>query len=304
MRKIIIKLYTIIKFPNFLHRTLIPDTFQAKLIYSFIEKYIHFIEHRKRATLASKFNKLSINPKIGYGKIQSNQLDEIFSLSNYAKSLNWIESVHGKKKPFLQSMIFNYGDLKALDKLITSEEIVGPIANYLGQLPVFNQARIFYSPNTTNYDGVSQSAHLDSEDYKQIKCWIPLDDISIDSGPLNVLPADLSRELYNKLSKKKNMRRSMKLEDSLLSKYVNLNDFIKCIGNVGDVFFTDTNQCYHFGSRKAKKPRLVLMLHYFSTSSIEVPFLIRKKTKFLNNEETLLCGYSSQLFSNKYRINS
>ncbi len=82
---------------------------------------------------------------------------------------------------------------------------------------------------------------------------------------------------------------------------MNNNEWIKCTGGVDEIFYTDTCQCYHYGSRKALKPRMVLKLHYTTPASIEVPFFIRKKKRYKEKDLTYLLGYQDQLFTHKYR---
>jgi len=303
IKKIIIKIYYLIRFFNYPQRVLVPDTFRARELFNSLDHIVHWNEYRLRTKLAKKYLDINtIKLDSGYGRSQSSLNTEIDFISSYAKSIDWDK--YGNKKSFLQSVPFRYGVIKELDALITSDEIIGPIASYFGLFPVFSNARIFYSPNTENFELGSQSPHLDSEDIRQIKCWIPLDDISSNSGPLNILPANKSRSVYEKLLKNKLIsRRNVKLSDAIFSKYSNNNEWIQCTGAVGDLIFTDTCRCYHFGSRKAKTSRLVLMLHYFMPSSMEVPFLIRKKKVYQDEELTYLLGYQEQLFINKYRSN-
>ena len=302
----LIRIFNIIRYINYPRRTtLIPDTFKACSMFSKLDYFLHYFEYRTRIKLMNNYPGADvIDCEIGYGKSKHLQKEEVSSIRAYAKSVEWREDVQGKKKPFLQSINFNYGDIKELDKLITSPKIIGPVAHYLGVFPIFHTATIFYSPNTQNFPGVSQNAHLDNEDVKQIKCWIPLDDITNDSGPLHILPANKSHDLYKKLLKNKKISvRNQKIEDKLISKYVTNKEWIKCTGGVDEIFYTDTCRCYHFGSRKALKPRLVLMLHYASPSSKEVPFFIRKKKKFKTEDLTYLLGFQGQLFTHKYRRN-
>jgi len=304
IKKILIRSFSIIRYINYPQRThLIPDTFRARSIFSKFDYFFHWLDYRSRIKLINNYSGADvINNDTGYGRSKHLREKEVAYISAYSKSIDWNENLHGKKKPFLQSVHFKYGDMAELDKLITSPEIIGPIAHYLGVFPIFQSASILYSPNTHNFSGVSQNAHLDSEDVRQIKCWIPLEDITEESGPLHILPANLSHMLYEKMQRhKKNSGRSQKIDDSLISQYVNNDEWIKCIGGVDEIFYTDTCRCYHFGSRKALKPRMVLMLHYFTPSSMEVPFFIRKKKRHKGKNLTYLLGYQDQLFPNKYK---
>ncbi len=205
LKRIALKLFYIIRYINYPERTaLIPDTFKARSIFSKFDCFVHWMEYRSRIKLIQDYSGADvINNDTGYGKSKHLQEEEVAYISAYAKSIEWSEKLHGKKKPFLQSVNFEYGDMEESDKLITSPEIIGAIAHYLGVFPIFHAATIFYSPNTRDYSGVSQNAHLDSEDVRQIKCWIPLEDITEESGPLHILPANISRMLYEKMLRHK-----------------------------------------------------------------------------------------------------
>ena len=80
------------------------------------------------------------------------------------------------------------------------------VTKYIGSMPVLLDASYWYSLNESNkvYTG-SQNWHMDHEDLRQLKIFIPIDhEINIDSGALNLIDKKLTHEIYETLNKTKN----------------------------------------------------------------------------------------------------
>ena len=75
---------------------------------------------------------------------------------------------------------------------------------YLGTLPILESFQMWYSPNDSNELIGSQLLHRDPEDFRQLKIFIPIEDIDIENGPLNVIDKNESKILYDNLIEKKN----------------------------------------------------------------------------------------------------
>ena len=67
------------------------------------------------------------------------------------------------------------------------ERVVGPVAAYLGVVPVLTDIDVWYSAHHPKAPKSSQLWHLDHADTTQIKVWIHVDEIDALSGPLTVL---------------------------------------------------------------------------------------------------------------------
>jgi len=300
----LVRFFNLVRFINYPMRTiLVPDNFGARIFWSRINFLLHFLDIKKRKQLIKNYPSLTTIPiDKGFSFSKHSLTKEVNQLIKHLQNINWDEKSNSLKKPFLQSINYKYGDLDCLDKIISSPEIVGTVGSYLGVFPVFHRASILYSPNDEEFNGVSQDAHIDSEDILQVKCWIPLEEITDDSGPLNVLSSIRSREIYSQMKKDKLVsRRNEKISDIIINKYVDSKEWFKCVGKSDQVFFVDTCNCYHFGSRKAKKSRLVLMIHYCTPASMEMPFFVRRKDKRFYGDLAYLVGYQNQLFTNKHK---
>lgn len=270
-------------------------------------------EYRKRLSegLPGHENMQAINAENGYLIEDMSKNDVVMNAVKYAKevadSINWEDKARSSKKAFLINEKFDLFSEKArpiLD-LALAPEIIKPISEYLGSFPVLSSAALWYSPNSEHQSRGSQLYHLDGEDIRQVKCFLPIDEVTLDSGPLTILPAKISDNIYNKLHKQKRInRRNTKLTDDVIYEDINSNNAIPVIGKPGTVAFVDTCRCYHYGSRSAKAPRLVLHLHYYSAFSKMMPLWGRKEKVFPDklasnaNEVQALLGKSHLAFAN------
>lgn len=161
-----------------------------------------------------------------------------------------------------------------IQKIATSPKLLSPICGYLRCMPVLNYAAIWYSPNSEFEIGRSQNYHFDADGPRNVKAFIPINDITVDSGPLTLLPARISEAAYKKLNRKRLVnRRSEKITDELLfeSAGVDPAEQIVLTCKRGEVGLVDTDRCYHFGSRPGTTPRLLLQLFFSMPFSRELP---------------------------------
>lgn len=112
--------------------------------------------------------------------------------------------------------------------------------------------------------------------------------ISENDGPLTIIDSKKSKKIFTKL-KSKNFRKkfgflvqNQKFSDEIIDSFN--PEKIKMTGNLGDCFFADTSNCYHFGSRPSvgSNPRLMLAFHIVSGQSRKLP-LWNKKIYRINN---------------------
>ena len=155
-----------------------------------------------------------------------------------------------------------------------SPEILVPVIRYLGMFPVLYNIAIYWSPNDTVYSSSSQSIHRDGEATRSMKVFLYATDVDESSGPLCVLSAENSK-IFESITGFSLGRKS----DSEFEKIFGENCFESLTGPEGTCIFIDTNRCYHFGSRKGGKPRIVGVLHYLSPVSPMYP--IGEKGKFI-----------------------
>ena len=179
------------------------------------------------------------------------------------------------------------------------EGLLPIVSNYIGSLPVLHSANYWFSPNTNNEEGRSQSWHMDSEDSRQLKIFIPVEEICTNSGPINIMPADLSYTVYKKLYKEKKKKRNVKISDNLIDQYLNEDNYSNPIKlKIDEIAFLDTCRCYHYGSRKSKKSRKLISLHFTSAYSLYAPIFRRNLnySNYTQNNSDLVYGFRDNNF--------
>ena len=185
-----------------------PDTiFSSKLFFK-IMTFFHKKEFTDRKNLLLKFNdKDLINKNNGYGILNINtclsekSINSLNILKKKYHQIDWKQNLEHGNKPFLIELSQELD----LDFQNIVEDLAPIVGNYIGSWPVFIKGSFWYSANNENYEGRSQNWHMDAEDKKQIKVLIPIEDISKNHGPMNVIPANISKKIYYDLKKiKKN----------------------------------------------------------------------------------------------------
>jgi len=146
-----------------------------------------------------------------------------------------------------------------------SERVVGPVAGYLGVVPVLTDVDVWYSAYHPKRPKSSQLWHLDHADTTQIKVWIHVDRIDELSGPLTVLPAGASGELAE--ANDYDFGESYRLADDA----VPVEQCVALAGPAGTVDFVDTSRCFHFGSRvdAEGRPRRIVVFQYLTPYSFK-----------------------------------
>ncbi|MDC3075157.1 hypothetical protein OA258_01830 [Pelagibacteraceae bacterium] len=260
--------------------------------YSF-SKFVNILEFNERKKYFEENKNLISNAK-GYAIIPK---DEI-STDSYSKSLLEIKAKFNNmtwKKENYQKSFLMIEDMPYDHNIKNIVNILLPyITNYIGSLPVLLSAGMWFSPNDEDHPGRSQSWHFDIEDLKQLKVLIPLDDITLDNGPLTVIDAKTSNQILKKLFLTKKIKtKSEKLSDEIIKQHTKIETPL--IANAGDVIFCDTANCYHYGSRKSSKPRKLLALHFSSAFCQDLPFLFRNLNKhniYNDRKDALVYGIS------------
>ena len=273
-------------------KSLFPDTFVGISLYSkFLKIFNYFSYSQRKSIFKRNFNNIPRNQVIldpkGFKIIQLKKVStkEILNKINFDKVINHKSS---SKKKFLKNYPINIfsEDFVGLKTLILSEEFIKPIINYLGSVPLLCNCELWISPNQTFETGRSQEFHLDGEDVKQIKCFIPLEDITKNSGPLNIIDAENSKNIFNKLQRAKKVNyRYQKVSDQEMYKFFNKKDKITLLAKKGDVIMLDTSRCYHYGSRPGKKVRKLLFFQFLTINSKKLSIFQSFQNKEPNNIE-------------------
>ena len=230
------------------------------------------------------------------GFTQINSEEKVFNLvlnkySNMFKSKEFKNAFENSKKQFLNSYKINLleNDNHIFLKFLFQNNLIDTISSYLGRYFTLNGAYIFYSKNEIFEHGRSQELHLDGDALKQLKIFVHLSDVDLNSGPLNVMPRNVSKILFSNFRKQHLIKtRSTKISDDKVQKNI-LEKISPLIGKRGTINIVDTSNCYHYGSRPGNRERVVLLFQFVSSFSYRVRYFpnkdLIKKSEYLNNFE-------------------
>lgn len=154
-------------------------------------------------------------------------------------------------------------------RLALDERILGPIAAYLGVVPVLTELDVWYSVYNRRAPKSSQLWHMDPEDTTQIKLWVHLNDIGPASGPFTGLNATDSAVVADSVGY--DYGDGYRVPDERVSAVVGPDRLVVFDGPAGTVNFIDTSRCFHFGSRLAEggAPRRALVIQYQTPYAFE-----------------------------------
>ena len=233
-------------------------------------------------------------------------LDEFKLNDQFNESLNFLRSKYDSMD-WDQNSQRSKGSLKEKIDFLRQQEleinrhiinVIDPfiqlISNYLGCLPVLINASFWYSPNKSETPVGSQLFHLDPDDSKIIKIFIPIEEIDESCGPMNVINSKISRNIYD-LSLKKGIitKKNYKIQDDEIKKFKDFKSE-KITLTKNQLALVDTCRCYHFGSRKSTNPRKLIFFHLAPPFSGKLPVIRRLESNniFLNQKEKLLFSYT------------
>jgi hypothetical protein len=145
----------------------------------------------------------------------------------------------------------------AINRLATHPEVLRVVSKYMGMLPILHRITVLYSANDEEVEKSSQFFHLDPEDVIMTKIFVYVEDVDRDTGPTTALPADRSTVVRRRID-----YRNSRVPDEVIAEHGGTENLIECTGPAGTMAFLDTCRCFHMGSRKAAKPRYVIMIQY------------------------------------------
>ena len=175
-------------------------------------------------------------------------------------------------KPFMTKL----GDMRAMTlespflQFGLRPEVVASAADYLGLVPILQFANVYHSSQAGEELAKSQLYHCDSDEVTQVKIFVFCEDVTNESGPLTVVPADLSQRVRDHTAYKYKKRLTDdQVREALGPDLVE----VSITGPAGTVVFVDTSRCLHYGSRitAAGVRRLVVMLQYVTPLAFILP---------------------------------
>tara|TARA_Y100000996_G_C22450141_1_gene613496 strand:- start:105 stop:1037 length:933 start_codon:yes stop_codon:yes gene_type:complete len=247
-----------------------------KKIYFHISKYMHFKTyysrvHKKNFPSSNLEKNDLINKNEGYKLISSKKLND-----RNLKVNELLETVNNDLNKFDFQKFKNYNagliPIKSSDdfnsespefKFVTNNYLIEIVSRYLNCVPLLTNLSLWYSPNDKIFENSSQEYHLDHEDYKQVKGFLFINEIDLQTGPLSIINLEQSNNI-EKLLNYKMTQKDKRVDDKLIMKVkkkISINENI-ITGKSGDLLLCDTSNCFHFGSRLGNKPRFILAFQY------------------------------------------
>jgi len=292
--KLFSKLYKIISDFNYIGWWLFNSSNNGRIK---LEKFVRFFRKKEFKDRENIYNYISnesinnINEDIGFKKLKIKNQEIIKALTkikNFENTIDWEKFASFTAKQHLRIYNLDPDHLSALKDIIFSNEILNPSTKYLKEVPILQMAAIWYSPNSDIQKDSSQFFHIDGESTKQVRVLFPLKEITSDCGPMHVISAKDSKDILKKVNYLGKNSVSERISDDLF------NDIKKhqLLGNFGDVFFIDTNRCYHYGSRppspsRIVKSRTLLSLTFGKYSNADMPFF-KRNYSYNNSLENLV----------------
>jgi len=161
-------------------------------------------------------------------------------------------------------------------RFVSHPSILGAVRKYLKCDPLLTYVSVWYSPNDGEQAEGSQKYHLDHEDFRQIKGFLYIEDVAPENGPFTLVPADSSHKIEDALNYKAT-EESKRVEDEDVQRIAGADQETSLTGEKGTLALVDTSACFHYGSRKGKKPRLVLTFQYMTPFAFVMPWMWTRK---------------------------
>lgn len=215
------------------------------------------------------FSRLEIRPSITPSAIEfAREILREFKNSKSAKlnSKDYLQQIWNlshlqEQSMFLLDWALEPGTLKAVE-------------NYFKKVPILHDISVFYSPEkeTEKVFQGSQLFHMDGGGTQSIKIWLLCEAVEAENGPTVLIPSAISAKLAARINYRPGDRVP---DDSSLAE--GLQEAVSLIGPAGQWFVTDTDRCFHYGSRTQKSSsRLVIMFHYVDNNSTYYMPLVSK----------------------------
>jgi hypothetical protein len=168
-----------------------------------------------------------------------------------------------KNNPFYQcERAEDFRDYPALMDFAFSEAVLHIVSDYYGMVPQMKEIGIWLTlPQDHQFS--SQLYHLDKPESRLLKLFLNIGVNDDNSGPLTLLPANVSRKVRQKTRYEAiYFRGDGRLTDHTVFSICSTSDQVMLGGPAGTGGFADTSNCFHFGSRCASGERRMLTIAF------------------------------------------
>ncbi|MBI3543829.1 MAG: phytanoyl-CoA dioxygenase family protein [Deltaproteobacteria bacterium] len=138
--------------------------------------------------------------------------------------------------------------------------------SYLGVTPQYF-AQCLWMDIPTEADPVdTQKWHRDPDDFKCLKVFVQLSEVTPETGPFCYVPVEHSRKLYGQFGKFRRFDHRHRVSDEEMREYVPEKDWVTVTGPVGTVAFVDTASCFHRGLKPRSGRRFMFQAVFTSAA--------------------------------------
>lgn len=252
-----------------------------KSFFKLFQKQTEYKENQKNNFLKDNYvlNNLKIR---GWSKIlDKNLTKDLIELKNQSicealKIFNGNFNTNKTGKNYLKGINLSYypNQIKLFNQFFTHPYFIENISNYLGEEPLLTELKILYSPpmKTKSFSG-SQLFHSDYDDEKLVKVFLFLEDVGKENGPTEIIEKEQTKFILNKTNYKWGTKREQfsSHDDNLINVLKDKGKIISLRGSKGSIFFIDTVNCLHRGSRNPDKGRKILYANFSTKTSFRNP---------------------------------
>jgi len=156
----------------------------------------------------------------------------------------------------------DFVDYPELIEFALSDAVMQIVSDYYGMIPQLKEIGIWLTP-PQSHKFSSQLYHLDKPESQLVKLFLNIDANDDASGPLTLLPVNVSRQVRDKTDYETiYFRGDGRLTDETVFSICPTSSQVMLGGPAGTGGFADTSNCFHFGSRCASGERKMLTVAF------------------------------------------
>jgi hypothetical protein len=253
--------------------------------FKIIKRPLNYILRRHNYKKLINSDKNILDMSKGYSKFSISNIPNVENALKILEDIyrEKVNDIYFKKKILNQKLNINllekndYKKHPQVNEFILNDLFLKIAAKYLKNTPIIAAVEFWLSSNNQNITQ-SQKWHIDGEDKKQIKFFIPIVNISNENGPTQFVDKINTRKILNSYNSNKEKYLSIRSgdlsaripDDLVEEKYINVGllDKFQCLA-------LDTCSCLHMGSRieSSTAKRLVLMIQFIPANCHREPAL-------------------------------
>jgi hypothetical protein len=206
----------------------------------------------------------------GYARFSADEFPEVKKIVEICQTIreradDESRQVDTGAKKFLRNLLSveDLAEFPEILKFATSEPLIATATQYLGAIPQLVDVKLWSSVPTGEDDMSSQLFHRDNEDFRQVKLFLNVYDVTEETGPLTAIPASISERVAKELANP-----FTRTTDDEMFRHCSPQDQVGFTGRSGEGVMLDTSRCFHFGSRARSGERLVFVLGYMNYTAI------------------------------------